>query len=338
MLQPSLSLVLGNLKYDSHIMACQVFLGLLPAINRAIVTLPAAVDISAATGDDASLEMLSDGDMTLVLTGKIGRIERRFHTTEVMIVDAGHALARTRTSATYEAQDSGKVIRNLAADASVDTSIIDAALPLVNYVASQHATAVEHIFKLAVLSGCIAHVTDDGRLQVITRPTGQPDLALLYGREFLNYSAREVQPAQNQLVLAGNGPAGNPSEPGAARHSSTMLPANAPAPGPTAHYIPTALLKTPAAASAAGQALNTARAATTVELTARCFLLPQLRPGQVVQVQGLPAGRPEGPWLVKGIDHTLKVRTAGKTVVTAELADLDAFGLGAALDFVGGLF
>ena len=341
MLQPTLSLILGNLQYETHVIACDVTLGLLPHINHATVALPAGVELTAGVGDGATLDVQSDGDMTRVLTGNIGRIERRFHTVEALLVDGGHGLAHTRIAATYEGQDGGNVIRHLARDAGVETGAIDATLPLVNYVAHQNATAAEHVARVAALSGCMAHFGDDGRLQVATRPTGQPDVALRYGRELMHYAAREAPPPAAQLVLTGNGPAGNPAEPGATRHSTTRLPASAPDPSPTARHVPTPLLKLPTAAVSAGQAVNRARAAASRELTASCFLLPQIRPGQVLQVQALPDGLPEGPWLVTRVRHRLHGQRSGQTVIDAELADLAAFGLdallGAALDFAGGL-
>ncbi len=341
MLQPALSLILGNLQYESHVGGCVATLGLLPQINCVSVTLPSGVEISADVGDDAALSLLSDGEMMLVFTGRIGRIQHRFYTVEVLLVDGGQALAHTRAAATYEGQDSGKVIRSLAREAGVAAGSVEAALPLASYVAHQNATVADHVARLAALSGCIAHVSADGRLHVVTRPAGQPDVALLYGREFVRYAASAVAPPADQLILAGNGPAGNPAEPGALRHSATLLPASAPAPSVTARRVPSPLLKTPSAAVSAGQAINMARAAASRELTAHCFLLPHIRPGRVVQVQGLPAGIPEGPWLVTRIDHRLQGVDAGQSIVHAELADLATFGLdtllGAALNFAGGL-
>lgn len=341
MIQPALSLILGNLQYDSHVIDCHVSLGLLPHANHARLTLPASAQVSAGIGEDGALDLALDGDLSRVLSGIIEGIERRLDTISVLLTDAGRELSRTRASATYKAQDAGKVIRALSDEAGIEIGTIDADLPLVHFVAHQNATAAEHIARLAGLSGCLALISAEGDLEVIKRPGGPPDLALLYGREFIRYSAREVQPPRDQLILAGNGPAGDPSEPGAARHSSTPLPENSPTPGPAARYRPSPLLKTPVATVSAGQSRNTARAACIMTLTAHCLLLPQLHPGQVTQVQGLPDGLPEGPWLITGVHHRLHAGTAGATTLHAELADLSGMGLdallGGALELVGGL-
>lgn len=341
MLMPSLSLILGSHQYDSHVINASVSLAMLPHVNHVEVMLPANVEMSASVGDEASIEMLSDGEMTLVLTGKVAAIQHRLHNICVHLVDSGHELAQTRIVATYTQQDTGKIIRNLAADAGISSSTIDASLPLASYVVDQNTTTAEHISRLTALSGCNAIISPDGKLSVITRPTGQADSALLYGRELITYQATEKNVPPSQLVLVGNGPAGDPSEPGALRHSNSILPASAPAPDASVRYIPQAFLKTPTAATSAAEAVNTARAATTLELTAECILLPQLQPGQVIEVQGLAGDIPAGPWLVTQVSHKLQGRDSGKTRITAELADLAAFGLdallGSALGAVGGL-
>jgi hypothetical protein len=341
MLKPLLSVILGNFQYDSHVSKTRISLGLLPHVNRVEISLPGKVDIAAVPGDDASLEMLSDGEMTRVLTGTLAAKQSRFHETRLLLVDAAHELAQARPAATYTQQHTGDIIQSLANDIGITSEQIDARLPLASYVAHQNATATEHIARLTALSGCIALISAEGRLNVISRPTGQPDSALLYGREFIHYQVTEKGSPRDQLILAGNGPAGNPSEPGALRHSVKLLPASAPSPDTDNRLIPQPLLKTPSAAVSAAQAINTARAATTFELQADCFLLPQLLPGQVIQVQELPDEIPEGPWLLTSVSHQLQGMDSGKTRIKAELADLNSFGLdslvGAALGTVGGL-
>ena len=337
MLKPSVSLILGSLKYDRHVFKASVSLGLLPHVNSVEIRLPGTVEISAAIGDDASLDMLSDGDMMRVLTGKIAAIQKKLHSSQVLLVDTAFELAHTRVSATYTEQDAGAIISNLANDAGIASHTIEADLPLASYVADQNATAAEHIVKLTALSDCIAFISAEGELNVIKRPSGQADNALLYGREFIHYRAIENIPPRDQIVLAGNGPAGNPSELGALRHSSSLLPASASAADIHNRHIPRPFLKTPAAAVSAAQAVNTARAASTMELQADCFLLPQLLPGQVIQVQGLAEKIPQGPWLLTSVSHVLQGSDSGKTKIHAELADLAAFGLGDVLGAVGGL-
>ncbi|MCP4992266.1 MAG: hypothetical protein GY934_00560, partial [Gammaproteobacteria bacterium] len=186
--------------------------------------MPDQVGITATAGDEASLDMLSDGEMTRVLTGKIASIEKTLQSSHIVLVDGAYELAQMRTAATYTQQDSGTIIRNLANDAGINIQMINADLPLANYVAHQNATAAEHITQLTALSGCIALFSAEGELRVIKRPSGQADSALLYGREFVNYRAKENASPSNQFILTGNGPAGTPSEPGALRHSNTILP------------------------------------------------------------------------------------------------------------------
>ena len=70
-------------------------------------------------------------------------------------------------------------------------------------------------------------------------------------------------------------------------------------------------------------------------LDVRCFLLPKLRPGQVIEIQDLPDGFPCGAFLLTQVEHRL-AHGIGTTRLSAErLAAPDL--LGALLGAVAGL-
>jgi hypothetical protein len=99
-------------------------------------------------------------------------------------------------------------------------------------------------------------------------------------------------------------------------------------------------LRTPAAASTALRAAEAAAAGAASRLRAHCFLLPALRPGSVVQVQGLPDGVPAGPWLVLRAVHRLTATDGGSTAfegVAAGTAGTAGGLLAAAAELAGSL-
>jgi phage protein D len=103
---------------------------------------------------------------------------------------------------------------------------------------------------------------------------------------------------------------------------------------------PAAMLRTAGAADNASKALQEAAAAKTERLEARCFLLPRIRPGQVVEVQSLPDGLSGGPWLITRVTHRLGPARGGETILEAESADAGSLVgqlAGAALAALGGL-
>jgi hypothetical protein len=172
-------------------------------------------------------------------------------------------------------------------------------------------------------------------------PNGTPDHALLYGREIVSYEVTDATGlgARGQRVVVGNGPAGSGDAPEALLHSPGVLPGEAPKPGAGALWAAMPVLRTPAAAQAATQAAGRLAAAAGSRVQARCFLLPFLRPGAVVEVQELPGGLSGGPWLITHVRHRLDPRRGGLTVFYGVSAGAGGPGglLGAALGAVGGL-
>jgi hypothetical protein len=190
------------------------------------------------------------------------------------------------------------------------------------------------------LGGALARVTSDGELEVIRRPSGQPDKALLYGRELTAYRAARASAPNASRFAIGFGPAGSTSAPDVFKQTRSALPASARAGGPGVLREAVPALRTAKAAADASTALQEAAAAGSERLTAGCFLLPAMRPGQVFDVQSLPGRLEGGPWLVTRITHRLDAVTGGSTRIEAESAQAESLVgqlAGAALAGVGGL-
>jgi hypothetical protein len=341
MLTPSATVTLGNLRYDSHMSDVVARLALLPGVNSLNAVLPADVEVSAAAGDAGSLEMDGGEGAQTVLTGKICSLRRNLLATNVAVTDGGADLAGLRPCATYEKQNGKDVIRALAGESGIDVGTLDLDLPLAAYVAHQKRTAAEHIAYLADLAGSTARVDGGGSLQVNPWPEGQPEAALLYGREVIDYEVRDRPGPQVRRVTVGNGPAGSTDAPDALRHTSSILPGDAPAPGADAVWKTAPVLRTPATAQAASQAEEQRAAAAGSRVRARCFLLPSLRPGTVVQVQELPDGVSGGPWMLTQVTHRLRPGLGGTTIFEGVAAGAGS-GMGSLLDMaisaIGGLF
>ena len=339
-LSPTLSVTLGNLRYDTHAVELLACLEPLPRGNSVRVSLPAAVRFEAAPGDDASMDVDGGEGTKKLFTGKVRTVRRDFRRIHVMLADAATDLAAYRPCQTFEKQNAKQVIRTLASDAGIDVGDVDVDLDLPAYVAQPGRTAAEQIAELARLCGAIALVDAEGKLQVIARPSGQPSAALLYGREIVDYSSSINETVNPQRFAIGFGPAGSSSAPDALRPSLDFLPSSAAAGGAGIVRYPLPLLRTPTAADDVSTALQTANAARAQRLRARCFLLPALRPGDVIEVQSLPDGLAGGPWLLTRVQHELRPGVGGSTIIEAEGADTSSLLsglLGAGLSALGGL-
>ncbi len=319
-LAPAATIILGNLKYDSHAADVEVTLSLLPGVNRFRAALPSGAKVTAAPGDDASLELDGGEGSAAVMKGKIRTLRKSLLATEALVTDAGAELAAFRPKATYEKQSAKDVINAVAGDRKVKTATVDIELPLAAFVAHQGRTGAEHIANLATFGGAIATVDANGALNVIPRPGPQPELALLYGREIVDYQVSSQAAPQVRRIAIGSGPAGSPDAPDALRPSASALPGDAPKPGGDAIWFPSPLLRTPKAASTASSAADAQAAAAATRVRARCFLLPKLRPGVVIEVQSLPDGLKGGPWMITQVTHRLKPGLGGMTTFEGELA------------------
>jgi hypothetical protein len=337
-LTPSARITFGNLVYATHVSSVCVTLSMLPCVNSFKSVLPSIVEISAATGDDAVLELDGGEGAETVLTGKIRRFHRGVLETTVSGADAGADLAAIRPRATFEKQSAKQIIRALADDAGVDAGTIDLDLPLPAYVAHQRRTSAEHIADLARLAGAIATVDGDGTLQVFSAPS-EPDIALLHGREIMEIVVDELPAPRARRVAIGAGPAGSADAPNALRQTIDILPGGAPESGPDAVWLPRPLLRTPAAALTASQAADVDATSSASRVHARCFLLPALRPGMVVQIQQLPDAMSGGPWLLTCVQHSLQPRFGGVTAFEGVAANAGSLLdlLGSALSAIGSL-
>jgi hypothetical protein len=337
-LAPAANVTLGTLGYATHAIAITVELRALPGVNACAVTLPGGVRLDAAPGDPATVELDGGEGVETVLTGTVRSLSAGVQSTRVVAADATVDLAALRPATSYEGQDAAAVIRALASDAGIDAGRLDVDLDLALYVADQARTAAQHVAGLAELAGALATVGGDGALNVAPAASSA-DIALKFGRELLAVAVDDRSAPAAAPVPVGFGPAGTPSAPGVLRHTNDPLPSGAAGPGAAAVRLPSALLRTPATATSAGQALGKRQAALAKRLRGRAFLLPKLRPGAVLEIQEAPDRLAGGPWLVTAVVHRLAPRSGGTTTFEARAAGGGAAGdlLSAGLAAVGGL-
>ncbi|CAN7556545.1 MULTISPECIES: hypothetical protein [unclassified Variovorax] len=334
-LSPAISATLGNLRYDTQAIVCSACLDLLPRGGSARLSLPASVRFEAAAGDEASLDLDGGEGVATVLKGSMRSVRRNVDSIEVELIDAGAALAAYRPACSFEKQSAAQIIRKLVGDMALSAGTMDVDLDLPAYIAHPGRNAAEHVAELAKLGGAFACAGSDGKLEVRALPEGPADAALRFGREITHYDVLGEAVAQGQSFAIGAGPAGSSSAPDAMRPTVGFLPSSAAAGGPGVIRLATPLLRTPKAASDASDALSRIAAARASRLIAHCFLLPALRPGQVIEVQDLPDDLSGGPWLITRVEHRV-AHGAGSTRFEARSASAPSL-LGALLGAIGSL-
>lgn len=335
-LAPAVALTVGSLRYETHAALLAAELAPLARGGTAAVRLPPAVRFEGAAGDTAVLALDGGDGVETVLTGKVDRVRRSVDAIEVTVADAGTALARLRPSTTFERQSGKAIIRKLAADADVTTGAIDLDLDLPAYAAHPARTAAEHVARLAAWGDAFALVDADGRLTVRGRPEGPADSALLFGREIVRIEHQAAAPLNPSRFAIGSGPAGSASAPDALRPSPDPLPDSAAEGGADVLRRPEPSLRTSAATATASTALSAAAARAGSRLVLTAFLLPGIRPGQVIEIQDLPDAIPGGPYLVTRVGHRLGP-AGGSTIIDAEALAAPSSLLGALAGALGSL-
>jgi hypothetical protein len=254
----------------------------------------------------------------------------------VLLADAGATLAAARPALSYRDQAPGDTLRSLISDLGVDTEVLllpADTLPL--YVADQRRTVAEHVARLAELGGGFARVLASGTVRAEAWPFLPPQSALLQGREIIDYAASAHAP-EPDLAFIGASPAAAGADPRALAQGTEAVTGGADTPGPALEWRARPALRSGLGVSHAAEGVRGARAARRSRMRATCWLLPKLRPGDVIEVQGLAEGVSGGPWLLTEVRHEVHRDHGGTTRLAGVSADGPGL-LGALGGLVGGL-
>jgi hypothetical protein len=334
---PEISVILGNLKYDSHVAALQVTRAMLPAANQARILFPAEVSIEAAPEDNAAISLNAGEGAITVMTGIVQSVERGVRQTVVSLTDGGHELGRYRPGATFEKQNAANIAQTLASDLNiaVDGAAIDLSLPM--FAAHQKRTAAEHIAYLARLSDGYALINGDGGLKVNKWSDGPADAAIKYGRDLIDFRFIKSRSLPS-VAPVGNGPSGSVDAPEALKPESTTLPESIPEPGKSVVWQPQLMLRTPAAVQTAQSGMSRELNQRVGEARLETLLRPDFDPGITLEIQDIPAGDVSTNWVVMHVVHEVAQRSFSRTLIQArEAAGAGSSLLGSLLSAAGGL-
>ena len=329
----SATIRLGNLRYDTHALSVETDLQLLPASNQVRCRLPASVPVEARGGDEAEVTLANGEQEAKILTGMVTSVSRSFTATDVTAVDGAALLARGRPADTFQSKAPGDILRSLAEAAGAPVGRITLnPEPFPYYAATQQRTATEHVANLAALGGGLAAIDGEGRLNAFLRPLPPAEAALRYGRELLDLQVIEDE-VQSDVALIGAGAAASAGDPRALQPTVRALSGDAGEASINLVWQSFPALRTPASREAAAQEASARRSAQARRLVANCWLQPQLRPGMLIEIQGLPDRLAGGTVLLTGVSHRL-ARRGGFTRFEGVSGEP---GAGSLLEALGGL-
>jgi hypothetical protein len=321
LLQPAYSLTLGSQRWTEQLISLHVTLTAAPRVSVVRARLPIGAPMSAAIDDTAILTLDGGEGSAAVFSGAIAAIRRSFDAIEITALDAGGRLAQFRPAVTYEGITAGSLIRKLCDEVGVATGSIDDGVPLAYYVADPARSAWEHIARAAAWSGLLARVSADNAVEATVINAAEPELALRYGRELLWIEHAEHTAPTERFVVVGESGTGDTGSADAHRPTTDFFAGNRPdGPDATRRWRFEPALRTPAAAATAGAARDRSAKAQQTAGTFEAFLLPQLRPGTVFEIQDLPHDL-GGPQWVESVRHQIDGRGARTQVRYARGGD-----------------
>lgn len=306
LLAPAYALTIGSQQWTEQLLTLRVRLEAAPLIDSVVAKIPAAAPFEGAIGDPVVLSLDGGEGESDVFTGAVDAIRRDPTTIEITALDAGGTLAAYRPATTYEQATVATVIESLCGDVGVETGDLEDGPSLAYYAADSGRSALEHVARLADWAGALARVNAEGKLEATVVSGVDPEMALKYGRELLSVDGLESSTRIESFVVAGEAGAGTASSPESLRPKGDFFGDSKPdGPNATAVWSWEPALRTPAAAQTAGAARTRMYKSKRRRANIEAFLLPQLRPGVVVEIQELPDGLPTGPLWVDKVSHRI---------------------------------
>jgi hypothetical protein len=306
---------IGSLRYTAGLAGIRLIQAIGPGVGSARICLPRDLRVDAKPGDDVRIALIGEsGEETAAFAGHVSAVRRAVDQTEVLCGDGCAALAAIRTGSTFEQQSAGAIAGALAREAGVAVDVAELDLEFPCYVADQSRTAWEHLTILAGWGDALCTAAADGTVEVRRFPSPPAETALRYGREIAELSVTSVAPTA-EVILTGNGPAGNASDARGQQQSTGTLPDDAARPAAHTIRVAAPALRTPSAATSANEAYAGHNGA--ARLSAACWLVPGLRAGTTVEIADAPTPDSTGPWLVTRVVHRVGPGPAGRTTFDA---------------------
>ena len=322
----------------SHTIEIAVQTGPLPFVNTACITF-AAADAPDIARQDAVTISLGYGDAApeAVFTGSVTRQVRTLAgLTHLYASDGGGQLARQRLNQSYEAQNAGDIVRDLASQAGVETDVIESGLSLPFYALASTTPLHAQIAVLARRSGYWAYFTPAGKLTFAPVSGGETVQTFTYGTDVLKLEITDAAPALDGVQVSGEGAAGSQGQDAwnwlVADATGVQAQAGS---GEAQRWVSDGSLRSQDAVRTAATAR--ASAAASRQLTGELWVpgAPQVAVGSQIVIAAAPVNFLNGSYQVERVCHRLS--KARGFVTRLSLLKTASVPLGALAALPGGL-
>lgn len=295
--------------WTASVVSLTMDVGLAPFVNGVRVVLASGTRAPAvAVGDAGTVSLAGEGGASaLVFTGQVESVRRSLDgTVRIVATDGGAQLARLRLDQSYEQQNAGDIVRDLAGRLGILTDAVEDGVDLPFYVIDSRAGAYEHVARLARKSGALAHFTPEGRMKFAAYTLGQP-VSFSYGADILTLDVWEAAALAGAVSVVGEGAAGSEgsdawnwliNDPAAVTASAGS--------GEPGRTVSDAALRSRQAAQTAADA--EAERESNMRVTGRLLVpgAPAVTVGATIETAGAPDDALNGQWMVRRVRHQLR--------------------------------
>jgi phage protein D len=298
--------------------ALVVEIGLAPAADVVEVYL-SADEQAPAVGDTGSVSLgYEDDSMELVFTGEVESVLRGVEgETHVTATNGGAALSKLRLNQSYEQQEAGDIVKDLAGRAGVGTDTVEDGVEFPFYVVDDRRSAYLHVTALARKSGYLANFTPEDKLSFAPFVAGQPVQTFTYGVDIMRLEVTRVAPVVGAVTTVGEGAAGSQGQEAWSWlvKDPSSVKGSAGEGAPEREVQDPSLRSSDAAQSAADGVAN---AADRMKLVGEVLVpgSPAVAVGSAVEIADAPQEALNGLFLARGVRHRFSKREGFTTLIS----------------------
>jgi len=212
--RPVLEIVFGGGSADDwglSVVSVAVQAGLAPSVDVVEVYLDGSQAAAGAVGDAGSVSLgYEDGSTEMTLSGQVEDVRYSVQgETRITATNGSASLSKLRVNQSYEQQNAGDIVNDLASKAGVDADTVEDGTAFPFYALDDRGSVYRHVATLARKSGYLAHFTPEGKLSFAPFTAGQAVQTFTYGEDILSLHATEAPPVVGAVTTVGEGAAGS---------------------------------------------------------------------------------------------------------------------------------
>ena len=320
--------------WREHLLGLRLRRTLAPAVDVLELLLANVSTAPKVTlADEGTVALLGpDGKDTPVFKGRVDGLHDKSQAVRVVsATNAARELAQARLNRSFEQQDAGQIIKALCSELGLNTDIAGDVPSLPRYVIDDRASLYTHIARLAALGGLLVCIGADGVLRVKhASANGEAKARIAFAVDLLDFALGERTPNIGAVQLTGEGAAGDQGSDAWywLRKDPAANQSTAGSGTPLRERSVAALRSSDAVAKFASAAQHSA-----ADTATRGWLsiagAPQVEPGDLVELSGMPQAALNGKYRADEIVHEFDARQGFRSrlrVVRARIASGGALG------------